>query len=126
MRLAELPDDVEYSWEVKKYKKPRSLPQNAYLHAVLIPCFRDALYEAGWDEVKTDLDAKKIMKELFLRASKVNKETGELLEYVRDTSELNVEEMNILYEDVWRFCAETFHYKIPRPNEQGEMFIDNK
>src|SRR5665213_2819863 len=83
----------EYEWEIKRYKKPRSLPQNAYLHGVLIPCFREALNEVGYDEVKTDEQAKLLMKSMFLRRTVANHETGEVLEYIQDTSALNTFEM---------------------------------
>ncbi len=125
-RIAELPDDQEYSFEIKRYKKPRSLPQNAYLHGVLIPCFREALNQVGYDEVKTDEQAKQIIKNMFLKTSVTNHETGEVLEYVKDTSELNTEEMAILYEDVWKFAAEHLSYVIPAPGQYAEMFLQGR
>lgn len=124
-RIKEMPDQ-EVSIEITKYKKPRSLEQNAYLHGILIPCFREALYNVGYDEVKTDSQAKQIMKNMFLKTSVVNHETGEVLEYVKDTRDLNTEEMGILFEDVWRFCADTLGYIVPAPGAQSQMFIDNK
>lgn len=126
MRLAELPDDVEYSWEVKRYKKPRSLPQNAYLHSVLIPCFHEALNQVGYDEVRTDEQAKQIIKNMFLKTSVVNHETGEALEYVKDTHDLTTEEMSILWEDVWKFASEHLNYVIPAPGQSADMFLNSK
>lgn len=126
MRLAELPDDVEYSWEVKKYKKPRSLGQNSYLHYILIPCFREALRGVGYNEVKTDEQAKLIMKNMFLKTSVVNEETGEVLEYVRDTHDLNTEEMSLLWEEVWQFTSEHLGYTIPAPGQQSQMFLNSR
>jgi hypothetical protein len=120
LRLQGLPVG-DYTVEFKKGHK-RSLQQNAYLHSVLIPCFREALNSVGYDEVRTDLQAKKIIKEMFLKTSVVNPNTGEMLEYTKDTSELTKEEMSILYEDVWKFAAEHLDYRIPSPNEQMEFF----
>jgi hypothetical protein len=114
-------EDGEYTIEIKKYKKPRSLQQNRYLHAVLIPCFREALNEVGYDEVRTDEQAKLLMKSMFLRRSTVNKETGEVLEYIQDTSALNTFEMATLYEDVWKFASEHLNYVIPSPNSQAAI-----
>lgn len=111
----------EYEWEIKKYRKPRSGQQNAYLHGVLIPCFREALNGVGYDEVKTDEQAKLLMKTMFLRRSVTNHETGEVLEYIQDTSALNTLEMAQLYEDVWKFAAEHLNYVIPAPNEQATI-----
>lgn len=113
--------DGDYTVEIKKYRKPRSQPQNAYLHGVLIPCFREALNEVGYDEVKNDEQAKLIMKSMFLRRSVTNKETGEVLEFIQDTSALNTVEMATLYEDVWKFAAENLNYVIPSPNSQTEI-----
>lgn len=99
----------------------RSLNQNAYLHGVLIPCFRSALYEAGYDEVKTNEDAKDIMKLMFLKKRVVNKETGEVLEFPGHTAELTTVEMATLFEDVFKFCAESLNYFIPSPLEQLQI-----
>jgi hypothetical protein len=96
----------------------RSIPQNSYIHAVLIPEFRKALYEAGHAEIKTDEIAKAVMKQLFLKT------TVDGLEIVKGTSELTKLEMNVLIEDVIRFCAESLSYEIPYPNEQISMKID--
>lgn len=98
--------------------KKRSLPQNSFLHGVLIPEFRNALVSVGYDEVKNDKQAKDIMKKMFLTRQIVNKETGEYLEYIQDTSDCTKEEMGILYDEVVKFCLENMNYRIPLPNEQ--------
>ncbi len=113
--------DGKHIWESSKCNK-RSLPQNAYLHGVLIPEFKNALRSVAYDEVKTDEQAKEIMKRMFLVSSVVNKETGEVLEYVKSTSELTKEEMSNLINEVIKFAAENMNYQIPFPNEQSEMF----
>lgn len=108
------------SYEVRiEPKKKRSLAQNAYMYGVLIPGFRDALYNAGYDDVKTDSQAKAIMQDRFLKTSVVNKETGEAIEFVKNTSDLTTLEMNVLFEDVWRFCADKLNYEIFAPNQQS-------
>lgn len=111
----------DYIWEVKRYRKQRSLSQNAYLHGILIPCFREALNEVGYDEVKTDEQCKLIIKAMFLKRQVTNKETGEVLEYIQDTSALNTLEMATLFEEVWKFSSEHLGYVIPSPNSQLEM-----
>lgn len=109
--------DGKWKAEFSPYNQ-RSLPQNAYLHGILIPEFRNALVSVGYDEVKTDSQAKQIMKSMFLSAETVNKETGEMIKYVRKTSDLTKEELNILIEEVIKFCSENMHYQIPYPSEQ--------
>lgn len=99
----------------------RSLAQNAYIHALLIPEFRKALVSVGYDEVKTDDQAKQIMKSMFLTAEIPNKETGEMIKYVRRTRNLSKGELNELIETVIKFCAEHMNYIIPYPSEQVMM-----
>jgi hypothetical protein len=94
------------------------------LHAVLIPCFREALNQAGYDEVRSDEQAKLLMKSLFLKRSTTNHETGEVLDYIQDTSALNTLEMAELYEAVWKFCAENLNYFIPSPGQQSELILE--
>lgn len=120
--MATLPDG-RYLVTVKS-SKIRSLQQNAYLHGLLIPEFKNALREAGYDEIKTDEQAKQLMKMMFLKRSIANKETGEVLEYTEDTHNLTTLELNILIEDVIRFCADKLSYVVPYPNEQLTMNID--
>lgn len=117
--------DGEYVVEIKKYKKPRSLSQNAYLHGVLIPCFRDALYEAGYDDI-TLAQVKQHLKTKFLTREIINKETGEILTYVQDTSDLNTEEMGIFFEQVWKYAAEDLNYTIPSPGSQSSLILETK
>lgn len=119
-------EDGDYTMEIKKYKKPRSLQQNSYLHGVLIPCFREALNGVGYDEVKDDVQTKEILKQMFLKRSVVNKETSKVLEYVQNTSELTTEEMGIFYEEVWKFAAENLNYVIPSPGQQSELILETQ
>lgn len=109
--------DGKYEVDVSKVNK-RSSQQNRYLHGVLIPEFRRALNSVGYDEVKTDEDSKLIMKSMFLKSHSVNQDTGEALEYIKDTSALSKEELNILIDEVIKFCAEKMNYEIQYPNEQ--------
>ena len=118
--------DGEYTVEIKRYKKPRTDKMNRYLHGVLIPCFREALNEAGYDEVRDDVQAKEIIKQMFLKKRITNKETGEVLEYVQNTSELSTEEMSKLYEDVWKWTAENLSYVIPSPGQQSELILESQ
>jgi hypothetical protein len=114
--------DGRYVVKITKANK-RSLDQNAYMHGVLIPEFKNALRSVGYDEVKTNDQAKLIMKSMFLTDHIVNKETGEGIPYVKDTHELTTIEMSALFEEVIKFCAEKMSYQIPFPNEQLIMNI---
>ena len=103
-------------------KNTRSLSQNAYLHGVLIPEFKKALNSVGYDEVKNNDQAKLIMKSMFLTDSITNKETGEMIPYIKDTHNLTTVEMASLIEAVIKFAAENMNYQIGYPNEQLVCF----
>lgn len=99
----------------------RTNPQNSYLHGILIPEFKTALRSVGYDEVKTNEQTKLILKKMFLTTTTTNKETGEVLEFVRDTSDLTTKEMAALFDEVIKFTAENMNYEIPFPNEQIQI-----
>lgn len=111
----------KYNIDITRIDK-RSNLQNRYLHGLLIPEFRKALNSVGYDEVKTDSQAKEIIKQMFLKRQVVKKDTGEVLEYVQQTRDLTKEENNILIEEVIKFAAENMNYIIPYPNEQVELW----
>lgn len=100
------------------YVNQRSLPQNNYIHGVLIPEFRKALVSVGYGEIKTDEQAKRIMKSMFLTREVSNEVGGNPVHYVQDTSDLSKSEMGELIEDVIRFASENCNYQIAYPNEQ--------
>lgn len=103
---------------IQKKANKRTLPQNDYFHGVLFPEFKNALRSVGYDEVKTNEQAKEIVKKMFLVASVTNKETGEVLEYIKNTRDLTTEEGTNLIDEVIKFAAENMNYQIPYPNEQ--------
>lgn len=107
----------KYELSAKRLNR-RSLPQNSFIHAVLFPEFRKALNEVGYDEVKTDQQAKEICKKMFLTTQIANKNTGEVMEYTKHTSELTKEEMGIFIDEVIRFAATEMNYQIPYPGEK--------
>jgi 6-pyruvoyl-tetrahydropterin synthase len=115
-------------WELKdgRYlvkiepKKKRTIPQNAYIHAVLFPELANAFKDAGYEGIDAQL-AKDIAKKEFLTRQIVNSETGEVKEYVKDTSKLSTLEMNEFIESVIRYAAVNMNYEIPYPQEQSRM-----
>lgn len=117
--------DGRYSVKIER-KNKRSTNQNAYIHGVLFPEVMNGLREAGFDEVKTPEDAKVVCKSLFLKRNLVNKETGEVIEFIKDTHELTTVEMGEFIEDVIRWGSEYLNYQIPYPNEKITLnFLDN-
>src|SRR5438552_17183381 len=58
----------------------RSLPQNDYYWAVIVPMCRKGLYDAGYDEVRTNDDAHEVLKHEHLRKRIVSKQTGDVID----------------------------------------------
>lgn len=98
-------------------KDQRSNGLNGYLHKVLFPGFRLALRSVGYNEVRTDAQAKLIIKKVFLTESVYNEVKQDYEDIIRDTSSLNDIEAAFLIDEVIQFCAEHMHFKIPYPNE---------
>lgn len=116
VRLCAPLKDGKYEFSVSKVSK-RSNPQNRYLHGVLIPEFRKALNSVGYGEVKTDEQAKLVMKSMFLTREFPSETGGKPVHFVQDTSALTKEEMGVLIEEVIAFAAENLSYQIPYPGE---------
>jgi 3-isopropylmalate dehydratase small subunit len=108
--------------KIERKKKKRSGSQNAYLHGVLIPEFRKALNEVGYDEIRTNEQAKDLIKALFLQCDVINEKTGEVLKTFKNTSELSTTEIMTLVDDVINYAAKNLNYTIYLPNEQSEFF----
>lgn len=106
-----------YEFKISR-KSKRSLQQNAYIHAVCFPLILQGLRDLGWAEMRTVEQAKAYMKRKFLITSLVNEDTGEVIEYVKDTHDLTKEEMGNFIDDMARFCAEDLGFVMPMPNEQ--------
>jgi hypothetical protein len=101
----------------------RSIPQNAYLHAVLLPIVRDALRDAGWSHIRTIDHAKDYIKVKFLMKEEVNEQTGEIMQTFRNTSDLSKVEMNMLYDEVAVWLWDYFNIRLPMPGEQTQLFL---
>lgn len=108
-----------YELKVTRANK-RSLPQNAFIHGVLIPMVFQGLRDAGFDEVRTHDDAKVIIKELFLKTSVTN--GSETFQVTKGTHQLTTTEMMVFIADVQKWAAEYLCITIPNPNEQAEIF----
>jgi uncharacterized protein YegL len=105
-------------------KDKRSLSQNAYYWKIVVPMVLDGLQDAGYN-VKTKFQSHEIMKELFLSEDIVNETTGERLTTItRSTADLNKEQFNKFFEEIWRWASEYLNIVIPEPNQQTEFNYD--
>lgn len=114
-------NDGKYLVTFKSIKK-RTLPQNAYLHGCVIPYVFKGLRDAGYDDVRDNEDAKRIIKTLFLKRKITNNKTDEVIEVVKDTHELTTLEMMAFIDEVIKWAAEYLSIVIPPPGKPSIMF----
>lgn len=105
----------------KDYRK-RSLSQNAYYWAVMVPLIRRGLYDAGYDEVRTDEDAHKVIKHIHLKKRIVSKQTGDVIDIAGSTTKLTIPEFNEFIEAVCKWSAEFLGVSIPSPHQEYVEF----
>lgn len=120
-RTIECLPDGRYLFKIER-KDKRSTQQNRYLHGVMLPIIRDALREAGWNNIKTIEDAKDYVKIKFLKYDVVNDKTGEVSEMYRNTSALTKLQFMELVQDVQIWLMDYFSIDLPEPGEQTSFF----
>lgn len=111
----------KYLVSIKSIKK-RSLQQNAYYWGCMVPLVRDGLYNAGYDEVKTNNDAHEVIKALFLKRKIKSKINEDEIEVTGSTAKLTTVLFNEFIEDVIKWAACYLSIQIPYPNEPITMF----
>lgn len=121
-RAIESLPDGRYLFKIER-KDKRSTQQNRYLHGVMLPIIRDALRDAGWNNIKTIEDAKDYVKIKFLKYDVVNEKTGEVSEMYRNTSALTKLQFMELVQDVQIWLMEFFNIDLPEPGEQSALFF---
>ena len=109
---------------IERYVSKRTLPQNAYLHGVVLPLVSEAMTEAGWREAVNFTWTKDFLKKEFLSRTAYNEKTGEGIEYIKDTSALTVSEFMDFIADIQQWASEYLNTYIPDPNEQTEITYD--
>jgi hypothetical protein len=105
-----------------KDMRRRSIPQNSYYWAVVVPLVRKGLYDAGYDDVRTNDDAHEVLKHVHLRRRMVSKQTGDVIDIAGESKKLTIPEFNDYIETVCRWSAEFLNVVIPSPNEQLAEF----
>lgn len=113
--------DGKYLVKITSIKR-RSLSQNNFYWAVVCELVKDALREAGYQEVKTKDDAHEIMKTLFLKKKIVNVNTDEVIEIPGSTAELTTVKFMEYIEEISKWAAEYLGLVIPEPSSQSKLF----
>lgn len=102
--------------------KKRSLPQNAYYHGCVVPMVKEALINAGFDEVQDNNDAHEVMKHLFLKRQMVGKKDGLLIEIAGSTADLTTIQFIEYLEKIYKWSSEYLGTYIPPPGHVIPMY----
>jgi hypothetical protein len=100
--------------EIRRYRRRRTDRQNRYYWPCFVQPFADFLRAQG--EAVTNDEAHELLKYKFLRQSICNRATGELLERVRSTTDLDTQEFNAYLEQCAQWLAEQFGIVVPEPD----------
>lgn len=110
-------DGSKITVEIKSRRKPRSLPQNAYLHMVL----QMIADETGnsLEVIKTTLKAMYAKKPLLDKEGEpiYDKSTGEAVSYIQDTSDMSTIEAMEFTDNVRMFAMDYCGINIQLPEE---------
>jgi len=96
--------------------KKRSMEQNSYYWAVIIPITKNAINES-WGEVWSTEKTHEFLKSKFLFYEKVNEETSEIIRVPKSTTENTTTEQEGYYSEIREFLKEWFNVDCPLPNE---------
>jgi hypothetical protein len=102
---------------VERKSKKRSTQQSRFYWGVVVPIIKDALRNAGYDEIKTNEDAHEVLKGLFNKASFTDKATGDTITYGRTTTALTTTEFMEYVAAIQQWAAEKLNCNIPDPHE---------
>jgi hypothetical protein len=109
--------DGRYRVVIEPYAK-RSLSQNNWIHAVL-PDIKQGLRDVGFDDIRTEDDAKNFIKSIFFIKEVSNgTETVKVIEGTSNQSKINFAEKA---DDIIRWAAEYLNINIAPPDKQLEL-----
>jgi hypothetical protein len=108
---------LEGKWrlELVRYRPRRSDRQNAAYWPLVVEPFADYL-TSEWGEYTSPETAHEILKQNLLRRRMVNKATGETLEYVGSTTELDTAEFSDYFERCAEFLAQNCGITVQNPD----------
>ena len=118
--------DKDRVWIViEKYYTKRSLKQNNLLHLYLSEIAKETGMQL--EQIKDALKKKFLTVALTTKDGEIiaDKESGEVLERVRGTSELTVVEFMEFTDNVRIFAMEFLGIYLPLPDEQTELKLNN-
>ena len=101
---------------IKRRRKYRSSPQNAYYFGVIIPITVNAIYNE-WGEVWSKEKVHEFFKIKFLFYERVNEETAEIIQIPKSTTDNSTIEQEEFHLKCMEFLKEWFNVEVPLPNE---------
>lgn len=105
---------------LKRHLAKRSLQQNKYYWAGVIPIIRQGLWDIGY--VMTDEETHDFLKEKFVQPEMVMKEDEFLGNKRRTTTTMNKEQFSEYIAKIQQFGAEILNVYVPDANEQVKAF----
>lgn len=105
--------------QAKDYRK-RSLNQNDYYWAVIVPMCKEALYDVGWEIYSND-ECHEFLKVNHLSKEYLNRLTFLSVKVPHTTTKLSVSEFNEYIERICRWASEFLNIVIPSPNGEIAM-----
>jgi hypothetical protein len=104
---------------VERKKKQRSLSQNAFHFAVVIPLLKDAFYNEG--SIYTNVQVHEILKGLFLKVDEPIGNDGLFVTRIKSSTELTTSQWMDFNTQITIWAAEFFKVVIPAPLSQQEI-----
>jgi len=101
---------------VRKKKRQRTTPQNAYYFGVIIPITINAISDE-WGEIWGVNKTHDFYKQMFLYEEKVNEQTSEVIKIPKSSTENTTIEQEEFHLKCKEFLKEWFNVDVPLPNE---------
>ena len=98
---------------ISKAKSQRTVMQNA-LYWVYVTMIAN---ELGYD--KNEMH--EVIKFKFMKCEKINEKTGEVMQYLKSTTDLSKSDFADLISDLQRWAAESLGIVLPEPGQQIEL-----
>lgn len=113
--------DGRYVLSIKKQKRTRSLPQNAFYHGIVVNCVKDGLVGNGFNSCELSNEiVHEMLKSKFLKQDLAS-ESGEFVTIVRSTASLSTTQFMDYIAEIQQWASEFLNIYIPEPGEQGDF-----
>ena len=112
-----------YDVTVRRARRSKSLPQLGYYYSAILPHFRRAALDAGWEFASLE-EVDNYLKLTFAGREIVNTQTAEIMTIPGLKRDMSTTEMTIFVEAIRKHAAEYLNYNIPDPETQAVIEYD--